>query len=143
MSKEVINLSVSNCIQKNESPSMRIVVLYDNMEIKERVDPMWEQVFRYSNKVVREAAAYGVEALPDVPNLNLHGMVSQLQALSEGIKYLIDYGPKLGLSHDQNRMALNAKEQLSRMTRLSDALKADDEAAYIIAIQELEKQAEL
>ena len=138
-----INLSVGKCIQKNESSSGAIVVLYDNLEVKERVDKIWEQVFMYSNKILRAAELYGFVLLPEDTSLDLHAMVFRLHMLTASMQYAIDHGPALGLDNTRINMILNAREQLRRMKRLSGALELNDLNEYSLTIAELEKQAVL
>ena len=135
---EQLNLSAEGSIQLNNSSTGSVVVLYDNLEIKERVDKIWGQVFSFSNRVLRDAKLYGYILLPEVPELDLHTMVYRLHMLNASMKFAIEHGPGLGLDHIHINMMLNAQEQLSRMRRLCDALDADDLEEYNSTIRELE-----
>ncbi len=96
MTKE-INLVGSACTQKNEASSGAIVVLYDNMEIKEQVNGMWAQVFRYSDRILRSANLSEFVFLAEKSGLDLQQMVYRLYMLDASMQFAIDYGPALGL----------------------------------------------
>jgi hypothetical protein len=142
MTKE-INLVGSASTQKNEASSGAIVVLYDNMEIKEQVNGMWAQVFGYSDRILRSANLSEFVFLAEKSGLDLQQMVYRLYMLDASMQFAIDYGPALGLDHIHINMILNAKEQLRRMKRLSDASQTKDQNEYNLAIAELKKQAVL
>lgn len=128
-------------VQKNKAESGMIVVLYDNADIKERVDRIWAVVFQSSNAVLRQSKVYGFYCMQEVPDPNIHGMLLQLQVFSSVMDILIVNGLDAGMEYDQTRLLINAKEQLTRMNRVAAALKANNLEDFNEAIKELDNQA--
>jgi len=136
-----IKLSANNAIQKNESSSGTIVVLYDNHpEIKERVDKMAYQVFQYCYRVIRDAKIYDF-TLDIPPSLDLEYMAEALQVFSGRLDMICNHGGEHDLEHEHINRAINAREQLRRLESMVKALKDENKDRYLQVIAELEKQA--
>lgn len=115
--------------------------LYDNEEIRNRVNKIWALVFQNSNTVLKQSKTFGFLLMENGPDPNIHAIVVKLQMFSSVMDILINVGPDAGLEYEQTRLIINAKEQLSRMERVAAALKAGNEEDYNASIDELERQA--
>lgn len=115
-----------------------MVGLFDDAQIKERVNKVWEAVFSASNKIVVQAQNYGFHGIELIPNPNIHVILGQLRILCAIMGSILT---SEDLDYEETRLILNAKEQLTRMELVSLALLAGNREDYDRAISELERQA--
>jgi hypothetical protein len=116
----------------------KVAALFDEVQIKERVNKVWDAIFSASNKIIVQAQNYGFHGIEAIPNPNIHVILGQLRILSAVM------GSILGnedLEYEETRLILNAKEQLTRMEIVALALQAGNRNDYDKAISALESQA--
>lgn len=124
-----------------DTGGMMAVVLWDDAEIREKVEEVWAKVFKASNAVLKHGKDYGFLAMEIIPSPNIHDMLNSLKIISYIINEFIDSATDLNVDYAQIRLMLNAKEQIARMERVALALKANNKGDYEIAIGLLESQA--
>jgi len=127
--------------KKIMSEEDKVLNLFDEAEIKQKVFKVWETVFAASSKVISHANNFGFLGMEIIPSPNIHEMLAALQIFSSIIDILIVSAEDLEVSYDEVRLMLNAKEQLTRMERLATALKANNRSDFNLALQDLERQA--
>lgn len=100
-----------------------------------KVVALWSKVFTASNMVIRQVTHFGFEEMHEaVPSLD--EVVRHLSLVEGAINGLIggNYAWEL------ERSLHNAKEQLARMHRMADALRAGDREEFEATFARLEKQ---
>lgn len=115
--------------------------LFQDAEIKKKVEEVWAKVFHAGNKVLQHAKQYGFLGMEIVPKPNIHEMMVSLQLFSALIDVLITNADSLGIEYDETRLMLNAKEQITRMERVAVALRANNRGDFEAAVKVLETQA--
>lgn len=105
-------------------------------EDKKRVEQIWAKVFESSNRVILQHEKFGFQGVVKLPHPDVHVMVVQLKYFGAIIDILITELP-----HDEQRMLLNAKRQITNMELLALALTTNNEADYRCAVEALERQA--
>lgn len=127
--------------KKNKVMAQEIIELFDEQDIKLRVEKVWGKVFSASNKVISQAKNFGFSGIEIIPSPNIHDMLVRLQVFSAVIDILVTHAELFEVEYAETRLLLNAKEQITRMERVAAALKANNRADYIEAISTLESQA--
>lgn len=116
----------------------KVITLFEDKEINERVNKVWEAVFAASNKIIVQAQNYGFHGIELIPNPNIHVILGQLRILCAVMMSVLG---SEHLEYEETRLILNAKEQLTRMELVALALQAGNREDYDKAISELERQA--
>ena len=98
-----------------------------------------EGEFAASNKVLVDEKRFGFLGMEAIPDPNIHQMMVLLRALNAA---LVSIPEEFGtLQYEENRLILNAREQITRMEMVAAALKANDRDGFDEAIKKLEAQA--
>lgn len=113
-----------------------LVSLDLNAEDKKRVEQIWAKVFESSNRVILQHGKFGFQGVAQLPHPDVHMMVVQLKYFGAIIDILIGEMP-----HDEQRLLLNAKRQITNMELLALALQTNSQEDYQSAIDALERQA--
>ena len=103
---------------------------------KQRVEAVWNTVFRVSGKILHDAKIYGFDGLGELPAPNIHDMVRHLKVYGA----IIDILYSTAEDYEQQRPLLNARGQITNMERVAAALVAGERADYELALAALEKQ---
>ena len=115
--------------------------IFESKKIEDRVEKIWERIFKNSNDVIKQSKVHGFLSIQEIPTPNIHEMLLQLKVLHVVMDMIITLGPENGLKYEHTRLILNAKEQLTRMEMVAEALNAGNEDDYNKAVVELEQQA--
>lgn len=119
----------------------KVVVLWEDAEIRGKVEELWAKVFKASNAVLKHGKDYGFLGMEMIPSPNIHDMLNSLKIISFIINEFIDSATDLEVDYTEIRLMLNAKEQVARMERVALALKANNRDDFDVAIGLLESQA--
>jgi hypothetical protein len=114
--------------------------LYAKAAIRAKVQNIWARVFAASNKVIHDAANYGFLGMEVAPDPNIHKMLVSAKLFTEVMSMLI-VEAEFRDDTESVRMLLNAKEQLVRLERLANELKANNEDGFNAVLNELNSQA--
>jgi hypothetical protein len=98
--------------------------LMNDPKVTELVYKVWSTVFGASNEVLLHADKYGYHGMTIVPNPNIHEILEQIKVMSvhlNNLSLLVNGS----FDYEQNRLLLNAREQMMRMERLALALTND------------------
>jgi hypothetical protein len=114
--------------------------LYAQAEIREKVLDIWARVFKASNKVILDAKNYGFLGMEVAPDPNIHTLLLSSKLLASAVAFLADQA-ELRNDTESVRLLLNAKEQLLRLERLANELKANNEEGFNLVLQDLNSQA--
>ncbi|CAN7476557.1 hypothetical protein [Caballeronia sp. LjRoot31] len=114
--------------------------LYAKAAIREKVLDVWARVFKASNKVIQDAKNYGFLGMDVAPDPNIHTMLVSSKFLAEIVTFLVDQAEQRD-DTESVRLLLNAKEQLLRLERLANELKANNEDGFNAVLSEINAQA--
>lgn len=113
--------------------------MMSDAEVLSRVQKVWALVFAASNKVLVDEKRFGFLGMDVIPDPNIHQMMVLLRAINAALVSIPDEFE--GLQYEENRLILNAREQITRMEMVAAALKANDRAGFDEAIRKLEEHA--
>lgn len=108
--------------------------------IPERVEIIWTRIFDASNKAIKDAKNFGFLGMEIEADPTIHQMLVSLSLLSTVISFLITQAEARN-DTDSVRLLINSKEQLLRLERLANELKAKNEDRFNEILLELESQA--
>jgi hypothetical protein len=114
--------------------------LYAKEAIRAKVQDIWARVFAASNKVIYDASNYGFLGMEVAPDPNIHKMLVSAKLFTEVMSMLILEAENRD-DTESVRLLLNAKEQLVRLERLANELKANNEDGFNAVLNELNSQA--
>jgi hypothetical protein len=132
-------------VGRNNKPDMEASAaemqeLYANQVIRQQVQEIWGRVFAASNKAIQDAKSYGFLGMEVAPDPNIHTMMVSAKLYAEVMNMLV-----LEAEHRDDtesvRLLLNAKQQLIRLERLANELKANNEDGFNEILAELKSQA--
>lgn len=115
--------------------------IFKSKIIEDRVEKIWERIFKNSNEIIKQSKVHSFLSIQEIPTPNIHDLLVQLKILHIVMDMIIAVGPENGLKYEHTRLILNAKDQLTRMEMVAEALNAGNEDDYNKAIAELERQA--
>lgn len=104
---------------------------------QKNVEALWEEVFNVANRILLQNKRYGFEGMGMKPKPSVKERVAQLKLIGAMIDALLNFD----LPHNEIRLILNAKQQITLMEGLAFAIDANDRDQYDRAIIALEKQA--
>lgn len=108
--------------------------------IPARVEIIWNRIFTASNKAIKDAKNFGFLGMEIQSNPNIHQMLVSLSLLSTVIGFLVTQAEARD-DTDSVRLLINSKEQLLRLERLANELRAKNEDKFNAILVELESQA--
>lgn len=114
--------------------------LMNDPRITRLVFDVWNEVFKASNEVLLHAERYGYSGMTIVPDPNIHGILEQVKVMSRSLDTLSVLANG-GFDYDENRLLLNAREQMTRMERLALALTNDKRGDFDVELALMKSQA--
>lgn len=120
--------------------AQKVVQLLDNDDVRVKVEEIWSEVFRSSNKVIKQASDFGFNGIEAIPSPNIHQILLHLQVFDALIDILLSYGKDQDLGYEQERQLLNAKAQLVKMGQLAAALKANNKDDFELTLAAMKGQ---
>ncbi len=124
----------SRALRDERGPAVSELEISD--KDKQRVETVWNIVFRVSGKILHDAKIYGFDGIGDLPAPNIHDMVRHLKVYGAIIDILYNSAE----DYEQQRQLLNARSQITNMERVAAAVVAGERADYEVALAALEKQ---
>lgn len=107
-------------------------------ENKHKVEELWARTFEYSNRIIGKVQKLGFTRLGEMVTPNVEEMLISLQMLNAVFEVLGAHADDEG----ENRMLLNARQQILRMELLVSTWKAGDQVEFNKVVEELERQAQ-
>lgn len=119
-----------------------VIEYFGDPLIKSTVETAWAEVFKYSNKVIRDAGYFGFYGLEVIPNPNIHQMLASLSVVDSALDIMLtSCAEMVTLQYDATKMILNAKQQILNLENVANSLKAQNRDDFDRAMERLQKQA--
>ena len=76
--------------------------IFESKKIEDRVEKIWERIFKNSNDVIKQSKVHGFLSIQEIPTPNIHEMLLQLKVLHVVMDMIITLGPENGLKYEQD-----------------------------------------
>jgi len=114
---------------------------FGDKSIENLVETLWSNVFKASNKLIRDTRLFAFGEIESLPKPNVHQMLKTLTVFDSMLDQILTLNQNGKLDLVDTRLIFNAKQQILVMERIATALRNHDRAGYDEAVIALEKQA--
>lgn len=112
-------------------------------KIEPKVEALWAKVCEQLLTALNLTKKFSFDDIGHLPNPSIGELLERLRVFDDIVSLLLDHATVFEIEYSHTRMLLNCKQQVNVMERLANAISADNQADYDMAVRELENQAHI
>lgn len=117
-----------------------VLEFMESAQVDELVGKAWNKTLQAVNRILEAHTAFGFTAINARLNPSLNDILHSLAIIDFALTIFLDSDV---LGHDEKRLALNSKQCVLHLRRLSAALECKDQREYDAAISVLISQPQI